>query len=145
MIYDVVQILQADTEVLKSWFTGKKVPDVKDEDQEHRIQVAAARCFAAFAMSLAALWTLSILTFVVTLPLKIACHLAVAVALYAAAHDVFVMSHNASHTDFRDEVKAHLYGLFKGHEVNEKDRALEFTRGTLLQPAWMWLYVHRHG
>ncbi len=144
MIYGLLQTVQEDIQVLQHWIKKEKIPNLKEEDQEHRIQVATARMFAGIAMAFGGLWTFSLLTFIIGIPVKIALNLAMAVGLYALAHDVFVMSHNAVRPEFQKGLQAKLMELFKGNEVREKERACQFTQGTFLQPVWMWLYVHRH-
>ncbi len=142
MIYEVVSTFQADLKVLKHWFRKEQIPNLVNNEQEHRIQVAAARMIADIAMVFGALWALSILTFIVTIPLKIALNLALAVNFYALAHDVFIMSHNFAQSNLNKSEK--LWDLFKGQKINDEARARQFTQGTFLQPVWMWLYVHRN-
>ncbi len=144
MIYNLMQTVNEDLEVLKCWKDGKDIPNVNPADRQHRIEVAASRMIASVAMAFGGLWAISILTFVATIPLKAAFNLIVAVALYAIARDIFVMAHNSSEPSFKQQVSNAFSGLIRGRDVQEQKRAMEFTHGTFLQPAWMWLYVHRH-
>ena len=144
MIYGLVQTIQEDTSFLSNWMIGVGIPDVNSDDQQHRIQVAALRMIAVMTMTLGVLWTVSILIFAVTVPLKLALRLAIAVGIYAMAHDVFIMSHNYAQPGFRVGYSARLFNVFRGQEVIQEERARQFTHGTLLQPLWMWIYAKRN-
>lgn len=143
MIHGLWQTLKEDSSIMYQWFKGEEIKLKDDEDQEQRIQLAAFRLLAAVAMTFGALWAVHIITFVVTFPITVILKLALAVAFYAAAHDVFVMSQNSNEENFTPQKpkKPYLFGLFKGEEVSESDMARKFTHGTFLQPIWMWLYV----
>jgi hypothetical protein len=144
MIYGLIQTIQEDTSVLTNWMRGQKNPPLANDDQSDRIQVAAFRMIASFVMALGALWTLSLLAFVATIPLKFTLRLAVAVSLYALAHDVFIMSQNSTQTDFRQGFQARLFNLFRGQEAIQEERARQFTHGTFLQPLWMYIYAKKN-
>lgn len=143
MIYGLLHTIQEDAVVLAHWIGGKNVSE-GGEDQQERVQIAASRMLAFIGMAFGSLWTLSLLTFVVTLPAKIVMKLATAVGVYALAHDIFIMSQNASQQTFRESVSSRLMGLFRGQEALEEERAEQFTHGTFLQPFWMWIYAHRN-
>lgn len=145
MIHGMMEYVRADTVVLIHWLKGEAVALEPGEEIAQRVQLAAFRMMAAIAMAFGALWSLQILTFVVTFPIKVIFKLSFAVAFYAAAHDVFIMSQNANQNDFTPQKpKPYLFGLFSGNEVSEEELARKFTHGTFLQPLWMWLYVHRN-
>lgn len=146
MIYGLFQHVQEDGAVLWQKFVkGEKIANVRDEEQRHRVEVAAARMFAALAMAFMGLWALSILTFVVTLPLQIALKLALAVSGYVLAYDVFKMCQNSMNAKAKpDSLTTKFFDLWKGQEVNDQKKILKFTNGTILQSGWMWLYFHRH-
>jgi len=145
MIHGMLEIIGQDATVLTHWVTGEEIELELDEEMGQRVQLAAFRMLAAVAMAFGALWSLQILTFVVTFPIKVLFKLSFAVAFYASAHDVFIMSQNANQPDFTPQkAKPYLFGLFRGNEVSEEDLARKFTHGTFLQPLWMWLYVNRN-
>lgn len=145
MIHGMMTTVMDDSSVLTHWLKGKEFDLEVGETKEQRVQLAAFRMFAALAMAFGAVWTLQIITFVLTFPIKILFQLSLAVGFYAAAHDVFVMSQNANQHDFTPQKqKPYLYRLFWGQEISEEQQALKFTHGTFLQPIWMWLYVNRN-
>lgn len=143
MLHGVWPTLKEDSSIMILWFKGENVPLKSDEELDQRVQLAAFRLLAAIAMVFAATWVVQIITFVVTFPLKVLLKLSIAVAVYAAAHDIFIMSQNSNEPTFTPQKpkKPYLFGLFKGQEVNEYDLARKFTHGTFLQPLWIWLYV----
>lgn len=146
MIHGLWQTLKEDSSVIYRWGKGEEVPLKADEELDGRVQLAFFRVIAALVMVVGAAWTLQIITFVVTFPIKVLLKLSLAVAFYAAAHDVFVMSQNSNETNFTPQKpkKPYLFGLFKGEEVSELDLAKKFTHGTFLQPLWIWLYVRSY-
>lgn len=137
----IIRTFQDDLQVIKCWATGKEIQAVKNEDREHRIQVAAMRMITTVGMVYGGLWALSILTYVITLPLRIAFKLAVAVGMYALAHDVFLMSQNAHQSEFSRKNGENLFDLFRSS--HDEDRARNLTAGTYGQSFWMNLYMHR--
>ena len=145
MIHGLLTTMGADTSVLTHWPKGEDFKLNPDETKEQRVQLAAFRMLATLFMALGAVWALQIITFVVTVPIKVLLQLSLAVGFYAAAHDVFIMSQNANQDGFTPQkAKPYLFGLFKGQEVSEEEQARKFTHGTFLQPLWMWLYVNRN-
>lgn len=132
---------------LNSWIRSVDYKESSiPEQQLKRVQVAAFRMLATFGMAIGGLWTLSIITFVVTFPIKILFKLTLAVSLYAFFHDVFILSQNYNHPDFRkDQEKPWLFGLAtKKYKLTEEELANKLTPGTYCQPAWMWLYLNRN-
>lgn len=144
MIYGLFQAVKEDAAVLTHWLKGEELTDATEDEQQQRIQAAAARMLACVAMAFGSLWALSLLMFVVTIPLTILLKLATAVGVYVLAHDVFMMTQNACEEEFQETMISRLGNLFRGKEALEEDQARKFTHGTLLQPAWMWMYVNRH-
>ena len=141
MIYNILNIVREDSTVLIQWGKGESLPEIKKEDQQQRVQVAAARMLAVIGMVFGGIWALQIITFVVTFPIKVLLKLAFAIYFYAMAYDVFKMSQNYS--SFKQEGGRFLDFLRAKQEI-EEEIGLKYTHGTLLQPLWMWLYVNRH-
>jgi hypothetical protein len=142
MINDMWRTIQEDIEVLTYCANGKKIPNVKDGDQNHRVRIAAIRMIAAIATAFLGLWTLSILSVIVTFPLKILFNLALAVSCCVLAHDIFVLSRNNANPSQNSWFN--FFNYFKGNAAVNEERARQYTRGTILRPVWVWLYLYRN-
>ncbi len=142
MIYGFVQVIKEDISLLSHWIRGQEIPNAGN-DAVLRIQTAALRVLASLGMLWGALWGISILVFVATIPLQAILKLATAVGLYALGHDIFVMIQNASQRHLMQELRAG-WAFMHGFHALEEERARQFTNGTFLQPMWMWLYVNRN-
>lgn len=130
---------------LNSWIRSADCKaSLLTEQQQKRVQVAAGRMLATVGMAFGGLWTLSIITFVVTFPIKILFKLTAAVSIYAFCHDIFILCQNYNHPDFRkDQEKPWLFGLAtKKYQLTEEELANKLTPGTYFQPAWMWIYLN---
>lgn len=93
MIDGLVHMIQDDISIFLNWIKqNDSSANHGNQDLMQRIQSAAIRLLAFVGMAFASLWAVSLITFMVTLCLITLFKLALAVALYVYAHDVFVMS-----------------------------------------------------
>lgn len=139
MIYGFVDAFKEDWNIL--WEHGLR--SEKPELQQ-RIQVAAFRMIATFVMAAGALYALNVVVTLVTFPISVAFKLALPISLYVLAHDVFIMCQNYNRKDFQKQEKSSIWDYFWKKALTEEEMAERFTRGTHIQPIWMWLYAHRN-
>lgn len=142
MIQGFVGTLQQDFQVITSCFRNRS-KDGKialDDKQAGRVGMAAVRAFAVLGMALSAVVALG--AFSATTAIGALFHLAVAAALYAVSHDVFIMARNSEKglLSLAFPVGAGLINDLKdwwqGRKTENDPFRHPLSDGTLLRPMW---------
>jgi hypothetical protein len=147
MFNEILNTIRSDSSDLYTWYKNEPLLNsqgkpLSENDQQNRIRAAAARMLAVIAAAYAAYLTLNLITFVVTFPITILLKLALAVSMCAVVHDVFVMFRNSANQSKDRGAMGRFVAFVVGQ--TEEEKAKKLTHGTLLQQAWVWVYLKRN-